>query len=114
MKSTHIRTLPDRKEESMSDDQEEIDLFGDMHPYNKLFEVHKQFPLKGMDEEAVLREIEYMAEEENKKWQGGQCSGTMYHGGMEHYDFLNRVFSAYSHVNILQRDMCPSATKFEA
>jgi glutamate/tyrosine decarboxylase-like PLP-dependent enzyme len=38
----------------------------------------------------------------------------MYHGGMEHYAFLNRVFSLYSFVNLLQRDLCPSGTKFEA
>jgi glutamate/tyrosine decarboxylase-like PLP-dependent enzyme len=38
----------------------------------------------------------------------------MYHGGKEHYQFLNRVFSLFSHMNILQRDLCPSATKFEA
>ena len=55
-----------------------------------------------------------MSEEENKKWQGGQCSGTMYHGGMEHYAFLNKVFSMFSYINILQRDLCPSGTKFEA
>ncbi len=98
----------------MSEDQEEIDLFGDMHPYNKRFAVHKQLPEKGMDEEEVLEQIQYMADEENKQWQRGQCSGTMYHGGMEHYAFLNEVFGAFSHVNILQRDMCPSATKFES
>src|SRR5512140_1952249 len=98
----------------MAEEEETIDLFGDMHPYSKLFEVHKEFPKQGVSEEEILREIEYMAAQENEKWQHGQCSGTMYHGGMEHYAFLNRVFSSFSHVNILQRDMCPSATKFEA
>ena len=33
---------------------------------------------------------------------------------MEHYAFLNKVFSLYSFVNLLQRDLCPSGTKFEA
>src|SRR5512140_2247480 len=97
----------------MAEEEETIDLFGDMHPYNTLFEVHKEFPKQGGSEEEVLREIEYMAAQENEKWQNGQCSGTMYHGGMEHYAFLNKVFSSFSYVNILQRDMCPSATKFE-
>ncbi len=91
-----------------------MDLFGDMHPYNKLFTVYKSLPEKGLDEAEVLREIEYMSEEENKKWLDGQCSGTMYHGGLEHYDFLNEVFSMFSYVNLLQRDLCPSGTKFEA
>src|SRR5512140_3780929 len=98
----------------MAEEEETIDLFGDMHPYSKLFEVHKAFPKQGVSEEEILREVEYMASQENEKWLHGQCSGTMYHGGMEHYAFLNKVFSSFSHVNILQRDMCPSATKFES
>ncbi len=98
----------------MSDEQESMDLFGDMHPYNKLFQVFSKLPEKGLDEAEVLREIAHMSDEENAKWQNGQCSGTMYHGGMEHYDFLNKVFSMYSYVNLLQRDLCPSGTKFEA
>ncbi|MGA2504102.1 MAG: pyridoxal-dependent decarboxylase [Anaerolineales bacterium] len=98
----------------MSDNQESMDLFGEMHPYNKLFPVFTKLPEKGMDDEEILKEITYMSEDENKKWQGGQCSGTMYHGGMEHYAFLNKVFSMFSSINLLQRDLCPSGTKFEA
>jgi sphinganine-1-phosphate aldolase len=98
----------------MPAEQESFDLFGDMHPYSKLFKVHDRLPEKGRDEEEVLKELAYMAEQENKKWLGGQCSGTMYHGGLEHYAFLNKVFSFYSFINLLQRDLCPSGTKFEA
>ena len=98
----------------MPEEQQSFDLFGDMHPYNKLFKVFSKLPEKGRAEEEVLKELEHMAEAENPKWQGGQCSGTMYHGGMEHYTFLNKVFGLYSFVNLLQRDMCPSGTKFEA
>ena len=98
----------------MSDEQESMNFFGDMHPYNDRFKVFSELPEKGRDEEEVLKEIGYMSEKENKLWQGGQCSGTMYHGGMEHYAFLNEVFSMFSYVNMLQRDICPSMTKFEA
>jgi len=98
----------------MSDEQQSMDLFGDMHPYNKLFKVFSQLPETGLDEDEILKQLTHMSQEENKKWQGGQCSGTMYHGGMEHYAFLNRVFSLFSCVNLLQRDLCPSGTKFEA
>ena len=98
----------------MTADQESKKLFGDMHPYNEVFKVFSRLPEKGMDKEEILKEVGYMSEEENKKWQGGQCSGTMYHGGMEYYDFLNKVFNMYSYVSIMQRDLCPSGTKFEA
>jgi len=55
-----------------------------------------------------------MSETENAAWESGQCSGTMYCGDHGHYDFLNEAFSYFSYVNSLQRDMCPSSTKFEA
>ena len=37
----------------------------------------------------------------------------MYCGDHEHYGFLNEVFGLFGHMNILQRDMCPRATRFE-
>jgi glutamate/tyrosine decarboxylase-like PLP-dependent enzyme len=55
-----------------------------------------------------------LAGREDRTWESGQCSGTMYCGDHDHYRFLNEAFSQFSHVNTLQRDMCPSATKFEA
>ena len=55
-----------------------------------------------------------MSKAENPVWEGGQCSGTMYCGDHDHYDFLNEAFAHFSYVNSLQRDMCPSSTKFEA
>jgi glutamate/tyrosine decarboxylase-like PLP-dependent enzyme len=55
-----------------------------------------------------------MASEEDAGWETGKCSGTMYCGDHDHYHFLNEAFGLFAHVNVLQRDMCPSATKFEA
>lgn len=90
------------------------DIVGEMHPYNQVLKVFSQLPEQGREERDILKELEFMAGAENKKWAGGQCSGTMYHGGMEHYAFLNKVFSLFSYINLLQRDLCPSGTKFEA
>ena len=46
-------------------------------------------------------------------WEGGGCSGTMYCGDHDHYAFLKEAFGLFAHQNALQRDMCPSATRFE-
>ena len=54
-----------------------------------------------------------MATEEDAFWETGKCSGTMYCGDHEHYDFMNEAFGLYAHMNALQRDMCPSSTRFE-
>jgi glutamate/tyrosine decarboxylase-like PLP-dependent enzyme len=71
-------------------------------------------PEEGTSREEILAMMNDMAVRENVVWEDGQCSGTMYCGDHDHYDFLNSAFSNFSYVNTLQRDMCPSATKFEA
>ena len=84
------------------------------YPYVDRFEVHRTLPATGAAREDVLAELHAMAEEEDAFWETGKCSGTMYCGDHDHYRFMNEAFGLFAHVNVLQRDMCPSATKFEA
>ncbi|MGC1420164.1 MAG: aminotransferase class V-fold PLP-dependent enzyme [Acidimicrobiales bacterium] len=83
-------------------------------PYADQFEIHRTLPEEGANREDILATLRSLSSSENPVWEGGQCSGTMYCGDHDHYDFLNQAFSYFSYVNSLQRDMCPSATKFEA
>jgi sphinganine-1-phosphate aldolase len=83
------------------------------YPYAGRFEVHRTLPGRGRDRDDVLAELRAMAKEEDAFWETGRCSGTMYCGDHAHYDFLNQAFGLFAHVNVLQRDMCPSATRFE-
>src|SRR5262245_61361382 len=83
------------------------------YPYADRFDVLRGLPSEGRDRNAILDDLRQMATEEDVVWETGQCSGTMYCGDKDHYAFMNQVFSLFSHMNILQRDMCPSATKFE-
>ena len=83
-------------------------------PYSDQFEVNRKLPETGRSPSEVLDEMRIMAKEEDAFWESGKCSGTMYCGDHEHYGFLNEAFGLFAHVNALQRDMCPSATKFEA
>jgi len=83
-------------------------------PYRDRFEVHHGLPERGRSRDEILAELRTMAEEEDAQWETGKCSGTMYCGDHDHYAFLTEAFGLYAHVNALQRDMCPSATKFEA
>jgi sphinganine-1-phosphate aldolase len=84
------------------------------YPYADRFDVHRGLAEEGIDRTDLLGELEAMAKTEDQRWETGQCSGTMYCGDHDHYDFLNAAFAKFSHVNALQRDMCPSSTKFEA
>jgi len=83
-------------------------------PYADQYPIHRQLPALGTDRSVLLGQLQGMADAEDSTWENGQCSGTMYCGDHDHYDFLNEAFSKFSHVNALQRDMCPSATKFES
>jgi sphinganine-1-phosphate aldolase len=88
------------------------DLF-DSYPYADRFEVHRALPEQGRSREEILDQLRAMAVEEDQVWEGGKCSGTMYCGDRSHYAFLTEAFGLFAHQNALQRDMCPSATKFE-
>ena len=83
-------------------------------PYDGRFTVHRRLPEHGTPRPEVLESLRTMAVEEDATWESGKCSGTMYCGDHEHYRFMNEAFGLFAHVNVLQRDMCPSATKFES
>jgi sphinganine-1-phosphate aldolase len=83
-------------------------------PYDGRFAVHRQLPEEGTARDEILDELKMMATEEDATWESGKCSGTMYCGDHDHYEFMNEAFGLFAHVNVLQRDLCPSATKFEA
>ncbi|MBM3665931.1 MAG: aspartate aminotransferase family protein [Actinobacteria bacterium] len=88
------------------------DLF-DSHPYSERFGVARELPERGRSGEELLGELRQMASEEDGVWEDGRCSGTMYCGDRDHYAFLKEAFGLFAHQNALQRDMCPSATRFE-
>ncbi len=85
-----------------------------MHPYRGKMATYAQIPSKGRTHEEILGELREIAAAEDARWETGQISGSYYHAGKNHFAFLNQVYGLFSHVNLLQRDMCPSGTKFES
>jgi len=83
------------------------------YPYAKTHDVIRGMPSEGRARASILQELEGFARDEDRMWETGKCSGTMYCGDHEHYEFMGRAFELFAHVNALQRDMCPSMTKFE-
>jgi glutamate/tyrosine decarboxylase-like PLP-dependent enzyme len=83
------------------------------YPYADRYPVLRGMPSEGRDRDAIIADLQQMSEEEDRYWETGKCSGTMYCGDHDHYAFMDRAFRLFAHMNILQRDMCPSATKFE-
>ena len=83
------------------------------YPYQDRFPVNRTLPEHGRPRDEIIEEMRMLAEEEDRSWESGRVSGTMYCGDHDHYSFMNDVFGLYAHVNILQRDICPSATRYE-
>jgi glutamate/tyrosine decarboxylase-like PLP-dependent enzyme len=85
----------------------------DYYPYADRFEPLQAMPERGRSHDEILAELQQMALEENGHWENGRCSGSMYCGDHDHYAFLTQAFGMYAHANALQRDIVPSATRFE-
>ena len=85
-----------------------------LYPYAETHGVIRSLPAEGRSPDDILEELQKIARKEDAAWESGRCSGSMYSGDHEHYGFLNAVCALFSHVNAIQRDMCPSMTRFES
>jgi len=72
-----------------------------------------RIPETGESSASLLRRLEVYAERDRKRWSFGQCSGSVYHGGVEHQRTLDRAFSLFSVSNPLHADVWPSVAQFE-
>ena len=97
----------------MSDTDDFGAMLEGLYPYRATSETHRAVPPAPLRRDAVLAEVGRMARNEDEQGDRGTVSGSLYSGDHDHYAFLGEVFSAFSHANVLQRDMYPSATKFE-
>jgi len=86
----------------------------DFYPYRQRFRTYHRLEAEGRDRKSILDELATMAAEEDGIADRGRVSGSIYHGGHDHYRFLTEAFRLFAHANVLQRDMYPSATKLEA
>jgi glutamate/tyrosine decarboxylase-like PLP-dependent enzyme len=84
-----------------------------LYPYRGRYETYRRLPREGVDRERLLAVLDEIAEREDAPAHTGKISGSLYHGGREHFAFLAEVYRRFAHMNVLQRDMYPSATKFE-
>jgi glutamate/tyrosine decarboxylase-like PLP-dependent enzyme len=98
----------------MADDGGFEEILDGFYPYRKTTRSYRTVPAEPVDRAQILDEIAAMAQTEDAQGDTGTVSGSLYCGDHDHYAFLGQVFNLYSHANVLQRDMYPSATKFEA
>jgi glutamate/tyrosine decarboxylase-like PLP-dependent enzyme len=94
-------------------EEQVVELLASFYPYRDRFREHRHIPEAGLDRDQILGEVRAMAAEEDRIGDSGKVSGSLYLGDHEQYHFLTEVFEAFAHANVLQRDMYPSATKFE-
>ena len=89
------------------------DFIDGMFPYRTQSVTYRSVPEYPRDRADVLAEITEMSRREDADSDSGRVSGSVYSGDHKHYAYLSEVFSPFAHANVLQRDMYPSATKFE-
>lgn len=89
-------------------------LEAELRPYRESHKTYTSLPAAGRPRAEILAEMRELAQREKRKWQDGFASGAVYHGGAEHVDFLNDVYSITSQANPLHPELWPSAVKYEA
>lgn len=93
-------------------------IFGDIEqsikPYRENFTTFSRLPEQGRDKHEIVQEMETFYGQEIPRWRDGYVSGAVYHGDLDHIDFLNRIYAINSQSNPLHTDIWPSTTKFEA
>ena len=100
--------------ESTANDANGMDsIVNELYPYKDSSTVFASIPEVGRDVQEVLNEVHGFAAHEDAIGDKGQVSGSLYSGDHDHYHVLSQIFEEFAHVNVLQRDMYPSATKFE-
>jgi hypothetical protein len=68
----------------------------DFHPYRDRFEAHHRIPAEPRSRDSILAELGAMAEEEDRMEDAGRVSGSIYHGGHDHYRFLTEVYGLFA------------------
>ena len=91
----------------------EDELLDGLYPYRRDYRTYRAIPQDPVDRAELAAAVGFMAGQEDAMGDEGLVSGSLYSGDHDHYEFLGDIFSRFSHANILQRDMYPSATKFE-
>jgi glutamate/tyrosine decarboxylase-like PLP-dependent enzyme len=94
--------------------QVEQKIHAQLHPYKDELPTFTHLPEAGIPQDQILAWMTQLRERETARWQGGQVSGTIYHGGEEHAQFLSQVYAMHTQSNPLHADLFPSTVKFEA
>ena len=97
----------------MADDSGTDSFLDDFYPYRES-RTFRSIPTEPVSRAEVLEQVTTMAHREDAMGDAGRVSGSIYSGDHEHYEFLTEVYGQFAHANVLQRDMYPSATKFES
>jgi len=63
------------------------------YPYAQTHDVIRGMPSEGRARASILQDLEGFARDEDRMWETGKCSGTMYCGDHEHYEFMGRACS---------------------
>lgn len=71
-------------------------------------------PKEGWTQEQVRAELEKLSSLEHTRWEDGQASGTVYHGGQDLLKLQTEAFDRFGVANPIHPDVFPGVRKMEA
>ncbi|MEA2001553.1 MAG: aminotransferase class V-fold PLP-dependent enzyme [Actinomycetota bacterium] len=75
--------------------------------------IYERLPEQPLQREEILSSLSSLASSEASGWKAGRASGAVYHGDVDHIEFLNEVYALHSQSNPLHIDLWPSGMKYE-
>lgn len=73
-----------------------------------------KLPLEGTVESKLMDLMHRRHATDQKYWKQGKISGSVYHGGDEHMDFIGRIQGMFAFTNPLHPDLHPSTRQMDA
>mmetsp|Transcript_41704 Transcript_41704/g.116225 ORF Transcript_41704/g.116225 Transcript_41704/m.116225 type:complete len:552 (-) Transcript_41704:450-2105(-) len=80
----------------------------------ELTEPRTCLPVEGVPEEELLRIIEHRKELDTQHWTKGKVTGSVYHGGQDHYDFIGHIFAKWGFCNPLHPIIHPALRQMDS
>ncbi|KKA27998.1 hypothetical protein TD95_004851 [Thielaviopsis punctulata] len=71
-------------------------------------------PLKGLSDEAILKELEALATMDHTRWEDGYVSGAVYHGEDDLIRLQTEAYGMFTVANPIHPDVFPGVRKMEA
>mmetsp|Transcript_59900 Transcript_59900/g.188077 ORF Transcript_59900/g.188077 Transcript_59900/m.188077 type:complete len:551 (+) Transcript_59900:35-1687(+) len=73
-----------------------------------------RLPIEGLTQQEITDIIGQRKDLDTKHWIGGKVTGSVYHGGHEHYDFIGKIYAKWGFSNPLHPAIHPALRQMDS